>query len=282
MIRHPYFDLWLDSDSELENVLGTAILDRTMLHEWPISCVQRLHCADGRSLIYKVQSPPTVEPAFYAVADSPLLVAAQRLPRTGMPDALILEDVQGKVLGDYQFDEQSGLELVNQILTQIGAIGGDLPALCSIRHHEEWAAFCETLYETLSSLISRKAFTRLNADSLNRLRQTASSPELLKLFDGPIGYLHGDLGNNNVLLTKDSYRVIDWQRPFWGPIVLDRVSLLRAVGLNSDNLVAPGVHKLGTLRTIDWFAGCASKWFPAGVQDYEVEIARLIQTLIEN
>ena len=41
-IRHPYFDLRLHDDQELESHLSTKIVERITLHEWPLSCVQRL------------------------------------------------------------------------------------------------------------------------------------------------------------------------------------------------------------------------------------------------
>ncbi|MFN8445536.1 MAG: phosphotransferase [Caldilineaceae bacterium] len=279
MHRHPYFDLWLDNDAELECILGIPIRKRTTLREWPLSCVQRLNCGEGRSLIYKVQAPPTVEPLFYANAESSLLASAQIVSRSGMPDALILEDMQGKPISDCHLNESSALEMIDQLLAQISAIRGDLPALESLHNHQEWFAHGEKLYETLSILIDTKQFDQLTLDAVNRIKQAAHDPELLALFDGPIGYLHGDLSNDNVLLVGNSFCVLDWQRPFWGPIALDRSALLRSLGLDAAKHVGTGVAKLETLLTIDWFAACASTWFPAGVQDYEVAISRLIQSL---
>lgn len=280
MHRHPYFDLWLDSDAELASILGPPIHRRTTLREWPLSCVQRLDCGDGRSLIYKVQAPPTVEPAFYANATSPLLVAAQIIPRNEMPNALILEDIAGKALSDCQCDEASALELVDQLLRQIQAIQGDLPALESLRNPREWNAHTERLHEALSRLIATNQFTQLTAEAVDRIDQAAYAPDLLALFEGPTGYVHGDLGNDNVLLLENSFRVLDWQRPFWGPLALDRAALLQSLGLDAEKQVGSGVAKLETLLTIDWFAACALTWFPAGVQDYEAAISRLIRSLI--
>ncbi len=73
MHRHPYFDLMLHDDDELSALLGSRVVERTTLHEWPLSCVQRVTTADGTRIIYKAQAAPTIEPEFYAVARSPLL-----------------------------------------------------------------------------------------------------------------------------------------------------------------------------------------------------------------
>ncbi|MBI3960182.1 MAG: hypothetical protein HY328_15325 [Chloroflexi bacterium] len=50
MVNHPYFDLLLHDDAELAAHLGDAIVERVTLHEWPLSCVQRLTTAQGRRL----------------------------------------------------------------------------------------------------------------------------------------------------------------------------------------------------------------------------------------
>jgi hypothetical protein len=77
--RHPYFDLWLHNDDELAPFVQGDIAQRVTLHQWPLSCVQRLTTVDGRTLIYKAQFGPTVESEFYANARSDLLPWAQTI-----------------------------------------------------------------------------------------------------------------------------------------------------------------------------------------------------------
>ena len=79
MYRHPYFDLWMHDDEELVPLVQSDVLERVTLHEWPLSCVQRLTLADGRKLIYKAQFGPTVESQFYARARSGILPWAKTL-----------------------------------------------------------------------------------------------------------------------------------------------------------------------------------------------------------
>ena len=79
MDAHPYFNLWLHSDDELSGLLTSQVVERTTLHEWPLSCVQRLRLDDGRRVIYKAQFSEGVEAAFYAAARSPLLVGCRPL-----------------------------------------------------------------------------------------------------------------------------------------------------------------------------------------------------------
>jgi hypothetical protein len=47
MQQHPHFDLWLHDDAELANVLGSPLRERTTIHEWPLSCVQRIRTIHG-------------------------------------------------------------------------------------------------------------------------------------------------------------------------------------------------------------------------------------------
>lgn len=55
MHRHRHFDLWLHDDEELVPLLQGQIAERVTLHEWPLSCVQRLTTAQGKKVIYKSQ-----------------------------------------------------------------------------------------------------------------------------------------------------------------------------------------------------------------------------------
>jgi RIO-like serine/threonine protein kinase len=49
----------------------------------------------------------------------------------------------------------------------------------------------------------------------------AESDEVLRLFDAEIGLIHADLGSDNIFLTGDGYRVIDWQYPRRAPVEVD-------------------------------------------------------------
>src|SRR5689334_5239879 len=90
----------MHSDDELAQILGVGILERGTIHEWPLSCVQRLLLADGTKLIYKSQLPPTVETQFYQVASSPLLPGYRILDKLGKCDIMTVEWIDAPLLGD--------------------------------------------------------------------------------------------------------------------------------------------------------------------------------------
>ena len=79
MYQHKYFNLRLHDNVELEEILRAKIVERRILHEWPLSCVEQVVTEDGRKWVYKSQFGPTVESQFYANATSKLLVAGKTL-----------------------------------------------------------------------------------------------------------------------------------------------------------------------------------------------------------
>lgn len=279
MQLHPYFDLWLHADEELSRLLGRTVTGRTTLHEWPLSCVQRLHCAPGPSVIYKVQAEPTVEPAFYQAARSPLLVDAQVLPHAHGPAALLLAEVQAPRLGDLPLTPTQLVSLVDTIVTQIGQIRGDLPALVDLRSPAAWRTYGATIITDLQELVADGRFVQVTAALVDEVAVWMQSPSVLAAIAGPTGYVHLDLTADNVLVLADGYRVLDWQRPIWGPVDLDRATLLTALGIAPNPYVADGVLHLRTLLAIGWLAQAACRWFPAGIPTYDRQIAALIAQL---
>lgn len=185
MNRHPYFDLWLHDDDELTTFTGQPIASRQTLHEWPLSCVQRITCSANMRYIYKVQAPPTVEPAFYQRAHSPLLVVARPLPTPLGPTALLLEDYVAVRLCDLALNEANGLTMVDTILQQIGQIDGDLPAQLEIRSATQWVAYGATIIEHLQFLVHQKRFHLLKPSLINHIATVINASTVLATFDGP-------------------------------------------------------------------------------------------------
>ena len=62
MHKHTHFDLAIHDDLELAAHIGGEILARETLHEWPLSCVERVTTQQGQ-WIYKSQFGPTAATA---------------------------------------------------------------------------------------------------------------------------------------------------------------------------------------------------------------------------
>jgi hypothetical protein len=255
------------------------MIRRETLHEWPLSCVQRLHCEDGQSFIYKVQSAPSVEPEFYRQARSSLLVTARILPVDSGPAALLLEDVHAPRLGDVILSPADAVALTEQILDQIAAIDGNLPALNDIRSEDGWRAYTEAILNDLCALVAADSFQQVNAAMIDTVAAATAAEDVRAARQGKSGYVHSDLRTENVLVAADRVCVLDWQRPLWGPVALDRLSLLSSLGVDLADHVTAGVERLHVLLQIGWLAQCARRWFPPGVQTYDRQIAHFISTL---
>jgi hypothetical protein len=270
--RHEHFDLWLDDDAELGALLGSPVVERTTLHEWPLSCVQRLRLADGRSLVYKVQGEPTVEPDFYARARSRLLVAAQRIERGAGPAALLLEDVAAPALSDGRLGEAAAVRAVEEVLAAIAGIGGDPPVYADIRGEAAWARFAATMVEDARAMAAAGGFEAAGGATVDAIARAAESPAVLAAVEEEAGYVNTDLKAAHVSVLADGHKVLDWQKPIRGPAALDRATLLRSLGVDPRDRVAPGVPTLQNLLLIAWFAACDRRWIGPG---YGAAIARL-------
>lgn len=279
MQPHPYFDLQLHDDAELAEIMGSPIAERITIHEWPLSCVQRIRNAAGQTAIYKVQAPPTVEPDFYQRARSPLLVDARLLPVDGAPAALLLTDIQSPNLSELPLDDVAKLAMVDDILHQIAQIEGDLPTLGDIRTQEKWLAYGQAITEDLSALVEAGTFEQVNTIMIAQVTAQVQSEPISRAISGQTGLVHLDLWAENVLMVEDGYRIIDWQRPIWGPVALDRSTLLESVGIDPALHIELGVRQLRKLLLIGWFAQAARRWFPAGAAFYDTQIAELIAQL---
>jgi hypothetical protein len=260
--RHRHFDLWLDDDDELGALLGSPVVERTTLREWPLSCVQRLRLADGRSLVYKVQGEPTVEPDFNARARSPVLVAAQRIERPSGPAALLFEDVAAPALSELRLDEAAALRAVEEVLAAIAAIGGDPPFYADIGDESRWAAFAGGMLDKLRAI---------GHPALDTVARAAESAEVLAAIADEPRIVNTDLKAAHVCVLADGYRVLDWQRPIRGPIALDRATLLGWLRVDPRGRVAPGILTLRNLLLIAWCANPRRR--------HNAEIARLAAEL---
>ncbi len=276
MQRHPHFDLWLHDDDELRPWLGSEVHRRETVHEWPLSCVQRLHLADGSTRIYKVQAPPTVEPEFYARATGTLLVPAQAIAQPHGPAALLLADIAAPRLCDLSLPPAELAAVGREVVMQIGTLAGALPVVADLSTAAQWQEYAGTIVADLASLVASGAFVQVDRALVQRIAELADAPAVLGAFATSVGYVHTDLTVTNLFAGDDGYRLIDWQRPIRGPVALDVVALLDSAGCDPGAFVAAGIVQLFYLLRIAWFVQCARRWFPPGAATYDGAITQLV------
>lgn len=291
MERHPYFDLWLHSNEELTELLSTAILERTTLHEWPLSCVQLLRLADYSSLIYKSQLQATsVEPDFFAAVqrDSaryariyrPRLPHARQLGTLHNSVVMAFEYIDAPRLDDFTLDETAILDHGNRLLAEIRQFPVDLPVYTDISTLDKWTPFVEETLSKLTNLISSGQFRLIPSAAIQDMVKWSHSEAILATLQSPPALNHHDLGGDNIFVTREGYKFIDWQRPVRGPAELDRVSYLDAMGLDPLRFTSPGLVGLVRFLSLRWFVECKAQWFPPG-DSYDRQVAELADQILQ-
>ena len=277
MHRHPFFDLVLHDDSELSALLGSRIVARRTLHEWPLSCVQRVTATgDARIIfIYKAQAAPTIEPEFYAAARSPLLPEARTLYRTEQHACMLIEFIDAPRLADLRLPASEVVRIGRAVIEEMTRIEGQLPTALDVGSPEAWSVVAKSMLSALRGLVGAGRFTAVDAGALRAIERAAAAESVLDAVSAPAGLIHSDLGGENVFVLEERYRVIDWQYPKRGPADLDLAILLESIGLDPRDYVDTGFVRLMVLLRIVWLTACATRWFTSGVESYDRQIAQL-------
>lgn len=248
MLTHAaYPDILLHSDDELEAALDARIVGRKTIHEWPLSCVQELRLDDNRKLAYKSQLPPTVEPLFYEQTPSGLLPGSRSLGKLGNCDTMIIDWIDAPKLSQVALDENDLVKHGRKLVTEIGKIRGDLPVHLDIGSAKAWSAVTQATFDRLDRLVADRRFKWVDSPAVKKARSWADSPGVYEAIEKNSRIIHGDLKADQVFVTADGYRVIDWQRPVLAPPEVDLVTLL------VDRHIDPVRYVDETIVGIFWF-----------------------------
>ena len=290
MERHPYFDLWLHDTPELAEHLGRKIVERLTLHEWPLSCVQLLQLADGGQVIYKSQLRATsVEPDFITAINSDRVGVPDHI-RSRLPQAEILGTVKNSVgmiieyinaprLEDLQLTEAEIVEHGNLLQSELSQFPVDLPVYIDLSSLAKWSAFIEETLSMLRYLIGQQLFHLTSAATVKSLEEWSQSQAVMAALQAPSTLNHGDLSGENVFLTSQGYKIIDWQRPVRGPAELDRVTYLFSMGVDPLKYTHRCMNELNWFIHLHWFVECKLHWFPPG-ESYDRQVAELASLIL--
>jgi hypothetical protein len=260
---HPFFNsLLLHSNNELSELLGSAIASRKTIHEWPLSCVQQLVLHDGTKLIYKTQLPPTVEPQFYQYATSALLPHHKLLGKLGQCETMTLEWIDAPLLSNLATNETSLIEHGKQLITQIGEIQGNCPVYLNISTPQEWLTTVQVVLEKLQTLIGNKQFLLTDAAVVEQLHAWANTAAVIDAITAYTRITHGDLKADQVFVTENGYRIIDWQRPVMAPPEIDLVSLLVEQHIDPQLYVSNYIVQLYWFLRLHWAVDAQHDLFP--------------------
>ena len=275
MRRHEFFDLYLHEDTELELLLRSDIVERVTLHEWPLACVQRVTTRDRQSVIYKSQFGPTVEPEFYAAATSDILISGKTIHQAQGHVCMLFEYIDAPTLGDLEASESQAVRIGRSLLKQIESIGGDLPVYLDVSTEEKWQDLVASTLTDLTALVSQGQFHVLTKEHIAELELWALSEPALSAIHRSSGYVHGDLGGDNLFVLPNGYRVIDWQRTMLGPPEIDLCTLLESLGFDPIKHIDENIVRMMYFLRINWLSRCSLRWFPEGREGYDRSIAHL-------
>jgi Ser/Thr protein kinase RdoA (MazF antagonist) len=225
-LHHPELQgLAQPDDAALGVALGAGVVERRTVHAWPLSWVQRVTLADGRRFAVKAQRPPTVEPAFYAAARSPLLAPHVALPDVEGCAVLAVEWIDAPALET--LDGDAFLDHARRATETIARIAGDVPARADLGSADGWRAAAAWTLERLEPLSADGRLPSVGPDAVARVRAWLTADATAQRADA-LGrvVVHGDLAADQVFVTADGHRVVDWQRPVLGPPGLDLASVL--------------------------------------------------------
>lgn len=276
MHKHPHFALWLHDDAELAHIIGSAIVDRSEIHAWPLSCVERVTTANQRHYFYKAQSQPSVEVAVYAQVHAPCLAPVTIMP-SSVPDclpALLFGDTGARPIHPHTLT----LDHIEQILAALRTLPNDMPHHRNLATWALWLAHMRETLQLLTQLIDTGQFTQVTVDDVNLLRTIAQSRAMQRLFDDDIGIVHGDCHPNNILQSADGLVVIDWQRPLLGPRIIDRIELLLAGGREVTHLPLAALQCWYLLR-IDWLVQAGVHWVPYGCDVFDQQVKSFLRQM---
>ncbi len=253
MQKHPFFSrLLMHSDDELAERLGAGIVERETLHQWPLSCVQRLLLENGKKLIYKSQLPPTVEAEFYECASSALLADYQVLDKLEDCSTMTIDWIDAPLLRNTASEKADLIDHGKQVMEQICEIRGELPVYLDVGTKDAWQSVTELTLEKFQKLVMDKRFPSTHLEQLELVRQWTNSAEPREVISRESRVIHGDFKADQVFVTADGYRVIDWQRPILAPPEVDLVCFLVEEGIDPRQHVRSAIVKLFWFLRLHW------------------------------
>jgi hypothetical protein len=281
MQSHAAFSgLLLHTDDELATLLGVRIVDRRTIHEWPLSCVQRVALEDGRMLIYKSQRPPSVEAAFYERAASPLLPGHRLLGTLGDCETMTLDWIDAPLLSAIATRDTEMVEHGRRVIDAIAGIRGDLPVYLDVGTIEKWTANARVTLEKLRALVMDRRFEAITLETVDAVEAWSTNTTVLDAVTANPRVTHGDLKGDQVFVTPtaatgasagagadvraraNAYRVIDWQRPIIAPPDTDLVALLVEQRMRPYGFVDITIVRIFWFLRLSWAVEAQFDLFP--------------------
>jgi thiamine kinase-like enzyme len=129
----------------------------------------------------------------------------------------------------------------------------DMPTFNDFSTFEKWFSRVEYICVLLDEIC-------LNQTS--KIKKWLAKKASTCYFDQSIGYVHGDLHKDNILMTdEENYFIIDWQRPMIAPLILESAQAFKLAGYDVIELYDE-FGRMAIICDIIWYTIAYKQWIP--------------------
>lgn len=275
--KHPHFDLMLPSNETLESHVRSSITKRSICHEWPLSCVERIVFEGGQKKYCKTTRAPSREIAAYRSLRSPLLVPVTIIAESENSGVMLLDAFAGGPLTKGSLENGGLASFIGTLKKRLASLDGVGPVFVDLSSVEKVSTVMGEMVARLERRFGAQSSQRIEPELLELAERCAFNPQVQASFTHDLIYSNGDLSADNILVKDGEMRIIDWQFPRIASFDLECVNLCTSLGLDPRGLFPDSVVAASLLCKIRWFAECADVWLPGC--DYQGEIVSLIRNL---
>ena len=220
-MKEEFMNIWLHEDECLEELLGGRIISREILHQWPLSYVEKITLEDNTQLVYKSQhAASSVEKEFYSKIKMPFLTSPIYSETYKNCDIMIMPYLEYPTLGEMCEIEYGNIVLnISRVIQDIS----DMPVFFDLSSVDK----LEHIIDAVCIIFEKKG----EDHNIAILRKWISK-EAHNCYDNQqIGNVHGDLSKSNILTKNGELRyILDWQRPLLAPVILESALAFRLTG----------------------------------------------------
>ena len=229
--KHPHFDLMLPSNETLQEYVGAAVIERSVRHEWPLSCVELVIFDGGVKKYCKTLRPPSMEIAAYRSLKSPLLVQALLIAESADSGALLLDSFDGKHLTKEVVRQNGFVTFVDSLKEQVSTIQGVGPAFVDFSTVDKVKNKMSEMLDRVRRRFGPNAPGKIDSGLIELAERCVASREVQDSFIEDAIYTNGDLSAANILVSDDDLRIIDWQFPRIASFKVECVNLCTSLGI---------------------------------------------------
>ena len=178
---------------------------------------------------------------------------------------MLIEFIAAPTMDDKKPAEAEALGIAEEIMARIAEIKGDPPFYLDVSERSKWLQLVDSTLADLQSLVDRSLFKETTSETVRILDRYARDPSVLDAVERNVGLIHGDLNGGNIFVTDGGYKLIDWQRPAFGPRDLNLVQFLVSFGFDAAKHAPPGLLGIHYFLGVRWLTECKKTWIPDAV-----------------